>query len=189
MKRTNLMLFLLYSLLIVMNSVVRKYEVFQVSNDYPRPVLLPNDNNSILATSGGGSGYIMKCNNNAEIITASHVLFPYDVNADIKELLSPNKGIFVCAYGYEKEYTLTVFTESKILNVIYPKHYSVSFKISLLPLLSGNILVRWADNKQNGSGKTIWLSIFSLDRQNKLIEGKKIEWWSDNKYISCVEMN
>lgn len=167
-------------------AVIRKYEIYESNNNYPRPVLLHN--NDVLGMSGYGKGYLVKFNSNAEVILKRKEMFTYDSNADIKELLGPNKGKYVIVSGENTDYKIHLFDENGIIETTETGYNTNSYKISLLPLNNGNILIGWAGNTFN-SAKPIKVALFDLSTNNKFVYKKHDLWETDNKYISCVEMD
>ena len=144
-------------------AVIRKYEIYESNNNYPRPVLLHN--NDVLGMSGYGKGYLIKFNSNAEVILKRKEMFTYDSNADIKELLGPNKGKYVIVSGENTNYKIHLFDENGIIETTDTGYNTYSYKISLLPLNNGNILIGWAGNTFD-SKKPIKVALFDLSTNN-----------------------
>ena len=82
---------------------IAEYEIYESNNDYPRPVLL--NNNDVLATSGQNGGYMIKYNSNGEVILPRRKLFNYDANAAIKQLYGSTNR-YVIASGGNKYFSL-----------------------------------------------------------------------------------
>ena len=147
---------LLYIILMLVRNIIsatKTYEIYDTGNSYPRPVLLRS--NEVLALSGKEGGSFIRYSSNAEVITPKISLFDYHNNADIKQLNGEgNENKFVSVSGVNTEFDIILFSEEKDENgsskIQYSKtktnHYTNSFKISLVPLNSGDILVGWTNN-------------------------------------------
>ena len=157
------------------------YETFESDNNYPRPV--STHDHSILAMSGLKGGYLKKFNTNAEEIIGRKQMFEYKSNADIKEFLHPNEGIFLCVSSDEyQEHYKVLFNEEGVIKTIKGDKTS-SFKIALTPLVNGMMLVNWVNDN------VIYLSRQKLnDAKNDLIVDNYTTIETKNRFISCVEM-
>lgn len=163
---------------------VKKYEVYESNNNYPRPLLLHN--NDVIGFSGINPGYLIKYNRNAEVILKRKTNFPYHSNADVIELKGQYEGKYVLVSGENVTINITLFDENGIIKETVTSYYSNSYKISLIPLSTdGMILMGWVNT---GEPKPIKVATFSLQPDNTFLQVKNDTWETDNRYISCVEM-
>ena len=157
------------------------YEIYEFNNTYPRPILL--EGSDVLALSGINGGYMMKYNKNGEVIFDRRKLFPYHSNADVKQLKGDNKR-FVLVSGRETYLSIFLFNENGELYETTTSFYTNSFKISLLPLSNGDILIGWVNSN---SVKSVNIGKFKLNYNHFILDSKDM-WESDNYYISCIEI-
>lgn len=163
---------------------VKKYEVYESNNNYPRPLLLHN--NDVIGFSGINPGYLIKYNRNAEVILKRKTNFPYHSNADVIELKGQYEGKYVLVSGESVTINITLFDENGIIKETVTSYNSTSYKISLIPLSTdGMILMGWVNT---GDKKPIKVATFSLQPDNTFLQVKNDTWETDNRYISCVEM-
>lgn len=119
------------------------YEIYELSNSYPRPILL--EGGDVLALSGMDVGYMTKYNKKGEVILNRRKLFSYDSNADVKQLKGKDKR-FVLVSGRSTTLSIILFNENGETYVTSTSFFTNSFKISLLPLLNGDILIGWVNS-------------------------------------------
>jgi hypothetical protein len=129
-----------------------KYEVYQHSNNYSRPVTAVDEKGDhyIYGMSGIHGGYIIKFDNNAEVVREGQKWFEYHSNADIKQFKGKYSQYFLCVSSKENnEHDKIIFTDTRIIS--YDKGpVTLSYKVALTPLKSGEMLVNWV---QKGSNK------------------------------------
>ena len=180
---------LLYIILLLFQNFIssqKTYEIYDTGNNYPRPVLLRS--NEVLALSGQGDGSFIRYSPNAEIITPRIPLFNYHNNADIKQLYREDNK-FVSVSGIGTNFSIILFSEQKDSNgnsviekyVTSTEHYTYSYKINLVPLQNGDILIGWTN------AKTVYLAQYSLEGTT-FVEKQKNQWGTNNRFISCVEL-
>ena len=179
---------LLYIILLLFRSIIsqtKTYEIYDTGNNYPRPVLLRS--NEVLALSGQGEGSFIRYSPNAEIITPRIPLFNYHNNSDIKQLYGDDNK-FVSVSGIDTYFSIILFSEEKLPNgsstIKYyetkTNYYTYSYKIHLLPLINGNILIGWTDSRN------VNIAEYSLEGNSFSLKNL-ISWGTRNRYISCVE--
>ena len=155
-------LIIITKFLLTYSQLSTTYEVFETNNDYPRPILLKDD--SIIATSGLNGGYMIKYNKNGEVIIPRKQLFNYESNADFKQLKENDKIVMV--HGRFKNFNILLFDENDVGGTItYTNYKTDSYKLSLLPLIQGGILVGWTNYEED---KQVKLAKYSLGSDNKL---------------------
>ena len=159
-----------------------KYEIYQPGNNYSRPVTAVDENGDhfIYGMSGIHGGYIIKFDNNAEVVRESKVWFEYHQNADIKQFKGKNSKYFLCVSSSKgSNHEKVIFTDTEIVSQeTGPK--TVSYKVALTPLKSGDMLVNWAENSDNK--KKIVISYQTLDESTKMLKELYINTWiTDNR--------
>ena len=172
-------IFLFIKLIYRFKSQVTEYVIYESNNNYPRPVLL--DNNDVLATSGINGGYMIKYNTNGEIILNRTKLIDYYDNAAIQQLKGNDKRyVLVSGSG---NFEIKLFEEDGTVYSTQTSYTTDSYKINILAIADGRILVGWGYQKVN----MVYLSQYKLV-DNTFIEEKHTEWSSENKYITCIQM-
>ena len=179
---------LLYIILLLYENVITslmKYVVYDTNNNYPRPVLL--NTNEVLALSGQNGGTYTKYSKNVEIVTEQISLFNYHNNSDIKQLI--RDGRLVSVSGIDTDFEIILFSEveengkKSIQQKTTPtNHHTYSFKINLVPLSTGNILIGWTYTS------LVYLAQYTLKDDDTFEEIKYTSWTTSNRYISCVEL-
>lgn len=164
------------------SSQLREYEIYESNNNFPRPVLL--NNNDVLATSGQNGGYMIKYNSKGEIILPRRKLFDYDPNAAIKQLYGSTNR-YVIAAGAHTYFSLQIFDEDGNVYTTNTQDYTDSYKIFIEVLNETHILVGWCNYKYD---KKVRVAKYSLSG-NTFTKEIAAEWFSDNYYISCAEMD
>ena len=133
MQRTNTILFIFYTLVYYIYSQVRKYEIYGSSNNFPRPVL--TFDNNVVATSGTGTGYMVKFNKNAEIVTVLPcyegfiILSPFS-NVSVLEPFCIRLLGFFLNISLFFVFNEIFYEPSYISNDIRKKHQQISFTSS-----------------------------------------------------------
>ena len=157
------------------------YTIYEPNNSYPRAVLL--EGNDVLVLSGKNSGYMIKYNSNVEVILERQQIFEYDSNADIKQLKGSDKR-YVIISGREIQFSIKLFDDNANVYTTTTNHFTDSFKISLLPLINGDILVGWVHRDPL---EQIYIAKYALNG-NTFVEKRITNWGTTNYFISCVEM-
>ena len=148
-KLGSLFLYIVFFILWNIQKIVCQlttYEIYESNNSYPRPVLL--EGNDVLALSGKTTGYMIKYNSNAEVILERKALFEYDSNADIKQLKGTDKRYVIVSGGHTK-FSIKLFDDNVNVFTTTTSHYTDSYKISLLPLINGDLLIGWVHRDPN----------------------------------------
>ena len=124
---------------------------------------------------------MIKYNTNGEIVLNRAKLIDYYDNAAIPQLKGNDKRyVLVSGSG---NFEIKLSDEDGTVYSTSTSYTTDSYKINILPIDEGRILVGWGYQKVN----MVYLSQYKLV-DNTFIEEKHTEWFSENKYITCIQM-
>ena len=165
---------------------IDKFVIFEENNNYPRATLLSN--NYLMLTSGMFPTRIKIYTDTGELKLSDSFL-EYNENANIIQLKNGNL-LLVSGGGRTNKISLILFDENLKCQTFETDYYSDLYRTTLLPLSNGNVLVGMGYyNVTHLAESTVFAVIYSIDGNLGIKEQYNASWHSDNKFLSCQEMD
>ena len=169
--------FLIYILIRIITAETF-YTVYSPNNDYPRSLII--NNNDVIVLGGMNNGSFHKFNNNGQLIEKKESFIQYDYYSTAITFQSePPK------FALRKTLSiLTFFDEEKIFENIEYNTNTDGFKLVFEPLINDNILIGTISEK-DVDDSLITLAIYSY-KEKSIIHQETLK--STNLFISCVQI-
>ena len=191
--------FFLFLTIKYINSQATRYKIYAEGNNYPRPLLLDNDD--VMAFSGN-PGRMSRYNKNAEKIYSDVEIPNYQENAAIRQYTDStfengtitNRFIIVEGFNIKKggNGTMNIYLlneEKLIKKTVFSNAGVHSFKIDIC-ILNGvdrTPLISYVKKLSDGKLK-VQIQKYTLNSNNEFVTtGSLIEVDTTNNYISCAQ--
>ncbi len=169
--------FLIYILIRIITSETF-YTVYSPNNDYPRSLII--NNNDVIVLGGMNNGSFHKFNNNGQLIEKKESFIQYDYYSNAITFKSEPPQ-----FALRKTLSiLTFFDEEKIFENIEYNTNTDGFTLVFEPLINDNILIGTLSAKNNYYS-LITLALYSY-KEKSIINQKTLG--STNRFISCVQI-